>query len=48
MKPLKDSEYYLIKKQDGEIKLGTASTTLLFRWYTWKSHCKAQVKFQDK
>jgi hypothetical protein len=22
------------------------STTLLFKWFVWKSHCKAQVKFK--
>jgi len=48
MKPLKDSEYHSLKKEDGGVKLGSASTTLLFRWYVWKSHQKAQVKFQDR
>ena len=21
---------------------------MLFKWYTWKSHCQAQIKFKDQ
>ena len=46
MRPLKDSEYLKIQnKQDDVMKYGNGDSTLLFRWYVWKSHRKAQVKF---
>ena len=48
MTPLKDSEYYKLSKQEEGVSFGKNSTTLLFKWYTWKSHCQAQVKFRNK
>lgn len=48
MRPIKDSEYYnLSNKEDNKLKFGQNSTTLLFRWFTWKSLSKAQVKFKN-
>lgn len=46
MEPLKDSEYNKISsRRDDVLKYGNIDSTLLFRWYTWKSLGKAQVKF---
>ena len=48
MKPLSDSQFRKLSQLEEDGKgFGHTCTTLLFRWYTWKSHGKAQVKFKS-